>query len=70
MSYQGIIKNGQVTLPPDVVLPEGVAVTVEVTDEPPLADFAVELLKLVKDRDWPTDLSLNHDHYFYGMPKR
>lgn len=70
MSYQGIVKNGQIVLPPDADLPEGARVQVDVQPEPPMADFAVELLKLAKARDWPTDMSLNHDHYLHGLPKR
>ena len=70
MSYKGVIKNGQITLPPEAVLPEGAAVVVEVETEAPIADFAMELLKLAKERDWPTDMSLNHDHYLHGLPKR
>ena len=73
MSYKGIVKNGQIVLPPEAELPEGAKVVVDVVDveaEAPIADFAVELLKLAKVRDWPTDMSLNHDHYIHGLPKR
>jgi hypothetical protein len=71
MSYQGIIKNGQIMLTPDATLPEGAAVTVDVQPgQPPIADFAKELLKLSKIRDWPTDMSRNHDHYIHGLPRR
>jgi len=72
MSYQGIVKNGQITLPPGAVLPEGASVVVELCaeKEAPLAGFAAELLKLARPRDWPADMALNHDHYLHGMPKR
>jgi hypothetical protein len=72
MSYKGTIQNGQIKLPPDAVLPEGanVLVDVELQEEVPVADFAHELLKLARPRDWPTDMSLNHDHYLHGLPKR
>ena len=70
MSYKGQVENGQIKLPSDAVLPEGAVVSVEVMVEPPIADFAVEQLKLSRDRDWPTDMSLNHDHYIHGTPKR
>lgn len=72
MSYQGIVKNGQIVLPPDAVLPEGTAVLVEVAggQEAPIADFAKELLKLSRPRGWPADMALNHDHYLHGLPKR
>jgi hypothetical protein len=70
MSFTGIVKNGQISLPPNAVLPEGATVVVEVREEAPLAEFAAELLKLAKDRAWPEDMALNHDHYLYGSPKR
>lgn len=70
MSYKGKVENGQIKLPPDAVLPEGAAVSVDVMVEAPIADFAAELLKLSRDRDWPTDMSLNHDHYIHGTPKK
>ena len=70
MSYKGKVENGQIKLPPDAVLPEGAVVSVEVVAEAPITDFAGELLKLSKERDWPTDMSLNHDHYIHGTPKR
>lgn len=65
MSYQGIIQDGQIKLPSDAVLPEGarVVVDVEAPEAAPLADFASELLKLSKPRNWPVDMALNHDHY-------
>ena len=64
--YKGTIKNGQITLRPDAVLPEGATVVVEVEPAAPLADFAAELLKLAKERDCPEGLALNHDHYLHG----
>jgi len=72
MSYKGTIENGQIKLPPDAVLPEGasVVVDVELREEAPIADFARELLKLSRPRDWPTDMALNHDHYLHGLPKK
>lgn len=70
MSYQGIIKNGQVALPPEAILPEGAQVVVEIVAPAPVADFAAELLKLAKVRDWPADMALNHDHYLHGAPRK
>jgi hypothetical protein len=72
MSYKGVIQDGQIKLPSDAVLPEGasVVVDVEAPEEASIADFASELLKLSKPRDWPTDMALNHDHYLYGLPKK
>lgn len=71
MSYKGIVKNGQITLPPDAVLPEGatVMVEIEVRDED-FPDWSRGLVKLTKDRDWPKDMSVNHDHYIHGTPKQ
>ena len=67
MSYQGVIKNGQVTLPPDAVLPEGAAVRVDlVTGEGEFPEWSRELIKLVKERDWLADMARNHDHYLHG----
>ena len=70
MSYKGIIENGRITLPPDATLPEGAEVVVEVVQAVPVANFAAELLKLSKVRDWPTDMALNHDHYLHGAPRK
>lgn len=70
MSYKGIIKNGQITLPPDVVLPEGATVVVEVELlEEDFPEWSRGFLKLIKDRDWPEDMALNHDHYLFGTPE-
>ena len=70
MSYKGIVKNGQITLPSEATLPEGAEVTVDVLESKPIASFAAELLKLSRPRDWPTDMALNHDHYLHGTPKK
>lgn len=63
MSYKGIVQNGQITLPPEAVLPEGASVVVDVEQQAPLAGFAAELLKLARPRDWPADMALNHDNH-------
>ena len=54
------------------LLPEGasVVVDVEAPEVDPIAEFASELLKLSKPRDWPADMALNHDHYLHGLPKK
>ena len=70
MSYKGIVKNGQVTLPPEATLPEGGEVVVEIVPPAPMAEFAAELLKLSKVREWPADMALNHDHYLHGAPRK
>jgi hypothetical protein len=71
MSYKGIVKNGQIALPPDVVLPEGATVVVDVkvgTEDFP--DWSRDLVRLAKDRDWPEDMAAQHDHYIHGTPKQ
>lgn len=71
MSYQGIIKNGQIMLPPDSTLPEGAAVTVDVQlREEDFPEWSRGFIKLIKKRDWPEDMALNHDHYLHGTPKK
>ncbi len=70
MSYKGVIENGQIKLPPEAALPEGAEVVVEIVQPAPVADFAAELLKLAKVRDWPADMALNHDHYVHGAPRK
>ena len=69
MSFKGLIKNGQITVPPETTLPEGAEVRIEVVLPEPMADFAAELLKLAKARDWPTDMARNHDEYLHGAPR-
>ena len=70
MSYKGIVKNGQITLPPDAVLPEGATVTVDVeVRDGDFPEWSRDLVKLTKDRDWPEDMSVQHDHYLHGTPK-
>ena len=70
MSYKGIIENGRIKLPPDAVLPEGAAVVVNVeVREEEFPEWSRGLLGLIKDRDWPEDMSANHDHYLHGTPK-
>lgn len=71
MSYKGTIENGQIKLPPDAVLPEGASVVVDVElREEDFPEWSRGLIKLIKKRDWPEDMSLNHDHYIHGTPKK
>lgn len=71
VSYTGTVKNGVVILPPEAKLPDGTAVEVKLMDEPSAnPPFLQELLKLAKDRDWPSDFALNHAHYAKGHPKK
>jgi hypothetical protein len=71
MSYKGKVENGQIKLPPDAVLPEGAMVSVEVElREEDFPEWSRGLIPLIKDRDWPEDMSVNHDHYIHGVPKK
>ena len=71
MSYKGKVENGQIKLPPDAVLPEGAEVTVDVELRPEdFPEWSRELIKLIKVRDWPEDMALNHDHYIHGTSKK
>ncbi len=71
MSYKGKVENGQIKLPPDAVLPEGAAVVVDVElREDDFPEWSRGLIGLIKDRDWPEDMSVNHDHYIHGVQKK
>ena len=70
MSYTGTVENGVIVLPEDVHIPDGASVEIVVKDQRPLMPFAAELLKLARDRDWPSDMAANHDHYLHGAPKK
>lgn len=72
MSYKGKVENGQIVLPADTTLPEGAEVTVAVMElrEQDFPEWVRGLIPLIKERDWPTDIALNHDHYFHGTPKK
>ena len=78
MIYRGHVRNGTVVLDEPVVLPEGIAVEVELLaatpkdthdDEgPTLAERLAPIIG--KAENLPPDASLNHDYYLYGAPKR
>jgi hypothetical protein len=79
MTYRGHVKGGQITLDEPVLLPEGIAVNIEVVEKqfPPLDDVSSEptiwdeLLKLAGTVEGlPSDMAKNHDHYLYGTPKK
>lgn len=70
MTYKGHIKNGTVVLDENVRLPEGAAVTVELTDASrpaPLSDLLRGVIG--KAKDLPPDASMQKRHYLYGRPK-
>ncbi len=78
MVYRGHVVNGLVKLDEPVQLPEGAEVEVELipsTDEssvegeiPTLYERLPSLAGAAKGL--PPDMSVNVDHYLYGLPKR
>ena len=78
MIYRGKVTNGQIVLETDVTLPEGAAVEVSIReesgDEPhdgdPQTLFDVFQRFVGSVDDLPADMSINHDHYLYGVPKQ
>lgn len=72
MSYKGTVKNGVVVLEPEVKLPEGAAVLVEIEPQPVVNDADLDpawrIGELAVDCGVP-DLAVNLDHYLYGHPK-
>jgi hypothetical protein len=68
VSVIGKIKDGVVVLPTGLSLPEGSVVSVEIPEDPAIADL---LKSVVKAREHlPKDFALNHGHYVSGEPKR
>ena len=77
MTYLGHVSNGTIVLDDPVVLPDGMAVSIEplevVPDQLPEAiPTLYERLEpfIGKAEGLPPDASVNHDHYLYGTPKR
>ena len=76
MTLRGHIKNGAVVLEQPVQLPDGTPVEVNVPVAEPVAESQprtlYETLEPVigKAVGLPSDSSINHDHYLYGVPKR
>ena len=74
MTYRGTVHNGVIELDAGASLPDGTVVEVrpasqpsEPTDEErPLRKYA----RLARRTGLPADLSVQHDHYLYGTPKR
>jgi len=64
VTYQGIVQDGIIVLPPDARLPEGTQVVVTVHETQPEPDsFLATALKLAKSRPHlPDDYALNHGH--------
>jgi hypothetical protein len=75
MTYRGHVENGAVVLDEPIVLPEGVAVQVDVLDKKESEETGPALYDRLKSvigaaQGLPTDASLNVDHYLYGQAKQ
>jgi hypothetical protein len=84
MTVRGKIKNGKVVLDDPQALPEGTEVEVRpVKKRKPAArarkpkakapprSLAERLANVIgKATGLPSDASVNHDHYLYGLPKQ
>ena len=70
MSFTGTIENGVIKLPPEITLPEGTQVRIELV--PPSRRHLVEKLRAIAQTmpDMPADWAAQHDHYIHGTPKR
>lgn len=70
MVYHGRVKNGAIVLDPDVDLPDGVEVRIELTSTEPLREREplLRMTDLAVETGIP-DLATNIDHYLYGHPK-
>ncbi len=72
------MKSGVVVLDDRIELPEGTEVKVELVASPALGNSEQPIPTLYERLRWvagaavglPQDLSVNHDHYLYGVPKR
>jgi len=76
MVYRGHVRNGKIEIDEDARLPEGAEVDVTLRH---VGDRRSEPVPTVYEQlediigtvpDLPEDLSVNHDHYLYGVPKR
>ena len=80
MTYRGRVKDGLVVLEGPRMPPEGAPVSVRVLKAPTRragtrrrsAATPFERMKpfIGVITDLPADLSLNHDHYLYGAPRK
>ena len=78
MVYRGRVCNGRIEVERDARLPEGADVEITISREPspPNEDADIPTLyEQLKDiigsvPDLPEDLSANHDHYLYSVPKQ
>lgn len=78
MVYRGHVENGMIRLEDAPILPEGVGAEVrllteaETRQEEEKVPSVCEAIRdfVGKAEGLPTDASINHDHYLYGLPKR
>jgi hypothetical protein len=83
MTVQGIVQKGKVVLCKPSVFAEGTLVSVRAlarkaakngAPSPRRRETAAQMLRRLglaaQELDLPTDLSRNHDHYLYGVPKK
>jgi hypothetical protein len=70
MVYRGKVKNGTVVLEDRLDLADGTPV--EITPAEEAGQTLEEIFRpfIGKATGLPADLSENHDHYLYGVPKR
>lgn len=83
MTVRGKIKNGKVLLDNPKALPEGTEVEIRPVKKArrpakgarkkktPPRSFAERYAAFIGSvKDLPADMSVNHDHYLYGHPKK
>jgi hypothetical protein len=78
MVYRGHVENGAIRLDDAPTLPEGAGVEVRLLPEPDPQEKGEKIPTLYerlkdfvgKAEGLPPDMSVNHDHYLYGVPKR
>jgi hypothetical protein len=78
VTYRGYVRKGVVVLDGPADLREGTEVEVSPIEPASTAEASEEIPTLYeqlkayigKAKDLPEDLSVNHDHYLYGVPKR
>lgn len=80
MTVEGIVKNGKIVLKKPSKLAEGETVTIRPKTarrksarrsraRGSASEFLLRFAGKINDPSLPSDLSTNHDHYLYGVPK-
>lgn len=75
MTYHATVRNGTLVVEEPLALPEGSRVEVEVRPaatphpQPPRTLYEGYKSFIGIGKELPGDLSRNHDHYLYGLPK-